>query len=131
MEQDFAAGTNLEGLRDAHISTALWGGRATIGHFKPYRSMEELTSSNEILMMERPFASATGLFNGRQFQQGVGYLKAGGNYTFGVTEQLIFPEIDYDKVERVRGMDITFVTSANTDEECKVLLEQFGFPFKK
>ena len=85
IEQDFAAGTNLEGLRDAHISTALWGGKATIGHFKPYRSMEELTSSNEILMMERPFASATGLFSGRQFQQGVGYQRSADNYTAGFT----------------------------------------------
>jgi large subunit ribosomal protein L5 len=54
-----------------------------------------------------------------------------GNYSLGVTEQLIFPEIDYDKVEKIRGMDITFVTSAKTDEECRVLLESFGFPFKK
>src|SRR5690606_16843568 len=69
LEQDFAAGSNLDGLRDAWIATSLGGGKLTIGHFKPYRSMEELTSSNEILMMERPFASATGLFGGRQFQQ--------------------------------------------------------------
>ncbi len=54
-----------------------------------------------------------------------------GNYSLGVSEQLIFPEVDYDKVDKIRGMDITFVTSAKTDEECKVLLEQFGFPFKK
>jgi large subunit ribosomal protein L5 len=54
-----------------------------------------------------------------------------GNYSLGVNEQLIFPEIDYDKVDKIRGMDITFVTSAKTDEECRVLLEQFGFPFKK
>lgn len=85
VEQDFAAGSNLDGLRDAYIATALAGGKVTIGHFKPYRSMEELTSSNEILMMERPFASATGLFSGRQFQQGVGYQRAGDNYTAGVT----------------------------------------------
>ena len=85
LEQDFSAGTNLDGLRDAYIATGLWGGKATIGHFKPYRSMEELTSSNEILMMERPFASATGLFSGRQFQQGVGYQKSGENYTVGGT----------------------------------------------
>ena len=85
MEQDFAAGTNLEGLRDLYIAKSALGGKVTIGHFKPYRSMEELTSSNEILMMERPFASATGLFNGRQFQQGVGYQKAGDNYTVGFT----------------------------------------------
>jgi len=54
-----------------------------------------------------------------------------GNYSLGVTEQLIFPEIDYDKIDKIRGMDITFVTSADTDEECRALLEQFGFPFKK
>ena len=83
VEQDFAAGTNLDGLRDAYIAKSALGGKFTIGHFKPYRSMEELTSSNEILMQERPFASATGLFSGRQFQQGVGYLRAGGNYTAG------------------------------------------------
>ena len=83
LEQDFAAGSNLDGLRDAYIATSALGGKFTIGHFKPYRAMEELTSSNEILMMERPFASATGLFSGRQFQQGVGYLRAGDNYTAG------------------------------------------------
>lgn len=54
-----------------------------------------------------------------------------GNYSMGVTEQLIFPEIDYDKVDRVRGMDITFVTTAKTDEEAKALLDAFGFPFKR
>ncbi len=85
MEQDFGAGSNLDGLRDVYIAKSALGGKVTIGHFKPYRSMEELTSSNEILMMERPFASATGLFNGRQFQQGVGYLRAGDNYTAGFT----------------------------------------------
>ncbi len=54
-----------------------------------------------------------------------------GNYSLGVTEQLIFPEIDYDKVDRVRGMDITFVTSAKTDAECRAMLDAFGFPFKR
>ena len=49
----------------------------------------------------------------------------------GVTEQLIFPEIDYDKVDKNRGMDITFVTTATTDEQCKALLDAFGFPFKR
>jgi len=83
MENDFGAGGGLEGFRDVYIAKSALGGKFTIGHFKPYRSMEELTSSNEILMMERPFASATGLFNGRQFQQGVGYLRAGDNYTAG------------------------------------------------
>jgi large subunit ribosomal protein L5 len=54
-----------------------------------------------------------------------------GNYTFGVTEQLIFPEIDYDKVDSPRGMDITIVTTARTDAEGKALLDAFGFPFKR
>src|SRR5436190_19008673 len=52
-----------------------------------------------------------------------------GNYTMGVTEQLIFPEIDYDKVGKVRGMDITIVTTARTDDEGRELLTAFGFPF--
>ena len=54
-----------------------------------------------------------------------------GNYSFGVTEQLIFPEIDYDKVVKVRGMDITIVTTARNDEEGKALLDAFGFPFRR
>ena len=54
-----------------------------------------------------------------------------GNYTFGVTEQTIFPEIDYDKIDVPRGMDITFVTTATTDAEGKALLDAFGFPFRR
>ncbi|MDP9075528.1 MAG: 50S ribosomal protein L5 [Actinomycetota bacterium] len=54
-----------------------------------------------------------------------------GNYTFGVTEQLIFPEIDYDKVDQPRGMDITIVTTARTDAEGRALLDAFGFPFRR
>lgn len=54
-----------------------------------------------------------------------------GNYTLGVKEQLIFPEIDYDKVSKVRGMDIVIVTTANTDEEARELLTSFGMPFQK
>lgn len=54
-----------------------------------------------------------------------------GNYALGVKEQLIFPEIEYDKVDKVRGMDIIFVTTAKTDEEARELLTQFGMPFKK
>jgi len=54
-----------------------------------------------------------------------------GNYTMGVKEQLIFPEIDYDKVSKVRGMDIVIVTTANTDEEARELLTSFGMPFQK
>lgn len=54
-----------------------------------------------------------------------------GNYTFGVTEQLIFPEIDFDRVSSVRGMDITICTSATDDAAAKALLEAFGFPFRR
>ncbi|OCA91662.1 50S ribosomal protein L5 [Pseudobacillus wudalianchiensis] len=54
-----------------------------------------------------------------------------GNYTLGVKEQLIFPEIDYDKVSKIRGMDIVIVTTANTDEEARELLTQLGMPFQK
>jgi large subunit ribosomal protein L5 len=54
-----------------------------------------------------------------------------GNFSMGVTEQLIFPEIDYDKIDRTRGMDITIVTTATTDEEGKALLDAFHFPFKR
>jgi large subunit ribosomal protein L5 len=54
-----------------------------------------------------------------------------GNYTMGIKEQLIFPEIEYDKVDKIRGMDIVFVTSAKTDEEAKELLRLFGMPFSK
>ena len=54
-----------------------------------------------------------------------------GNYSMGVHEQIIFPEIDYDKIDTVRGLDITITTSARTDEEARALLEAFSFPFKK
>ena len=54
-----------------------------------------------------------------------------GNFSMGVTEQLIFPEVDFDSVDHQRGMDITIVTTANTDEEARALLDGFGFPFKK
>lgn len=54
-----------------------------------------------------------------------------GNYSMGVREQIIFPEIDYDKVDRVRGLDITITTSARTDDEGKALLSAFNFPFRK
>lgn len=53
-----------------------------------------------------------------------------GNYTMGITEQIIFPEINIDKTSRITGMDITFVTTAKTDEECLALLKEFGLPFK-
>jgi large subunit ribosomal protein L5 len=54
-----------------------------------------------------------------------------GNYTFGIKEQLIFPEVDYEKVDRVRGMDITIVTTSDKDDEARQLLEALGMPFRK
>ena len=54
-----------------------------------------------------------------------------GNYSLGIKEQLIFPEIEYDKIDKLRGMDIAFVTTANTDEEAKELLSLLGMPFRK
>ena len=54
-----------------------------------------------------------------------------GNYAFGIKEQLIFPEIEYDKIDKLRGMDIVIVTTANTDEEARFLLKELGFPFAK
>lgn len=54
-----------------------------------------------------------------------------GNYNLGVREQIIFPELEFDKVDRIRGLDITIATTANTDEEGQALLEAFGFPFRK
>ena len=54
-----------------------------------------------------------------------------GNYALGIKEQIIFPEIEYDKVDKVRGMDIIFVTTAQTDEEARELLRLFGMPFKR
>jgi len=54
-----------------------------------------------------------------------------GNYSFGLTEQLVFTEIDYDKVDRVRGMDITFVTTAKNDKDARALFDALGFPFKR
>ena len=53
-----------------------------------------------------------------------------GNYTLGIPEQIIFPEINIDKVNKINGMDITFVTTAKTDNECLALLKEFGLPFK-
>jgi len=54
-----------------------------------------------------------------------------GNYTFGLAEQVVFPEIDYDKIDAPRGMDITIVTTANSNEQGRALLDAFGFPFKR
>ena len=54
-----------------------------------------------------------------------------GNYTFGIEEQLIFPEIEYDKVDKIRGFDVSIITTAKTDEEAESLLELLGLPFEK
>ena len=54
-----------------------------------------------------------------------------GNYAFGLTEQLVFPEISYEKIDKIRGLDIVIVTSAKTDKEAKLLLQHIGLPFKK
>jgi large subunit ribosomal protein L5 len=54
-----------------------------------------------------------------------------GNYTFGIKEQMIFPEIDFDKIDQVRGMNITITTTAKSDAEGRALLEAFSFPFRK
>jgi large subunit ribosomal protein L5 len=53
-----------------------------------------------------------------------------GNYTLGLRDQIIFPEVDYSKVEKLRGMNVTFVTTARTDEECRLLLQYLGMPFR-
>ena len=53
-----------------------------------------------------------------------------GNYSMGVKEQIIFPEVEYDKIDALRGMDITITTTAKNDEECRALLDSFNFPFK-
>ena len=54
-----------------------------------------------------------------------------GNYTLGLNEQLIFPEIDYDKIDKIRGMELTIVTTANTDDQARLLLDLLGMPFRK
>lgn len=94
------------------------GARVTLRGDKMYEFLDRLVSVS--LPRTRDFRgiNATG-FDGR------------GNYTLGVKEQIIFPEIDIDKVKNISGMDITIVTSAQTDEEGKALLTEFGLPFKK
>ncbi|MBT4774783.1 MAG: 50S ribosomal protein L5 [Crocinitomicaceae bacterium] len=94
------------------------GARVTLRGDKMYEFLDRLISV--ALPRTRDFKgiSAKG-FDGR------------GNFTFGIQEQIIFPEIDIDKVNKITGMDITFVTSASNNEEAKALLDEFGFPFKK
>ncbi|MGG1678323.1 50S ribosomal protein L5 [Neobacillus sp. NRS-1170] len=94
------------------------GAKVTLRGERMYEFMDKLVSVS--LPRVRDFRGVSKkAFDGR------------GNYTLGVKEQLIFPEIDYDKVSKVRGMDIVIVTTANTDEESRELLTQFGMPFQK
>ena len=93
------------------------GARVTLRGDRMYEFLDRLVSIS--LPRVRDFAGLNDKgFDGR------------GNYTLGVTEQIIFPEIVIDKVNKINGMDITFVTSAETDEECLSLLKEFGLPFK-
>jgi large subunit ribosomal protein L5 len=93
------------------------GARVTLRKDRMYEFLDRLIST--ALPRVRDFGGlAVKGFDGR------------GNYTMGVTEQIIFPEINIDKTNRINGMDITFVTDAKTDVECLELLKQFGIPFK-
>jgi large subunit ribosomal protein L5 len=94
------------------------GARVTLRNDNMYEFLDRLTSAALPRIRDFKGVKATG-FDGR------------GNYNLGITEQIIFPEINIDKINRITGMDITFVTSANTDKEAKALLTGFGFPFKK
>ena len=92
------------------------GARVTLRHNKMYEVLERLVAV--ALPRIRDFKGINDKFDGQ------------GNYTLGITEQIIFPEIDIDKITKILGMEITFVTSAATDEEAYALLKQFGLPFK-
>ncbi len=94
------------------------GAKVTLRGEKMYEFLDRLTTSALPRVRDFGGIKANG-FDGR------------GNYNLGVTEQIIFPEINIDKVNRIAGMDITFVTSASTDKEAKSLLTQLGLPFKK
>src|SRR6056300_485372 len=94
------------------------GVRVTLRGEQMYEFLDRLVTTALPRVRDFQGVKATG-FDGR------------GNYTLGVTEQIIFPEIDIDKVNRINGMDITFVTSAETDQEAKSLLTELGIPFKK
>lgn len=93
------------------------GARVTLRSDRMYEFLDRLVSAS--LPRIRDFQGIKDGFDGR------------GNYTLGITEQIIFPEIDIDKVSNITGMDITFVTTAKTDKEAKALLKAFGLPFKK
>lgn len=92
------------------------GVKVTLRRDKMYEFLERLVAV--ALPRIRDFNGINSKFDGR------------GNYTLGITEQIIFPEIDIDKINKILGMEITFVTSANTDEEGFALLKEFGLPFK-
>ncbi|MFC6269242.1 50S ribosomal protein L5 [Frigoriflavimonas asaccharolytica] len=94
------------------------GARVTLRAHKMYEFLDRLTSSALPRIRDFNGIKADG-FDGR------------GNYNLGITEQIIFPEIAIDKVKKIQGMDITFVTTAKTDKEAKALLTHFGMPFKK
>ena len=94
------------------------GAKVTLRGERMYEFLDRLVTTALPRVRDFQGVKATG-FDGR------------GNYTLGVTEQIIFPEIDIDKVNRINGMDITFVTSAETDQEAKSLLTELGIPFKK
>ena len=93
------------------------GTRVTLRRERMYEFLERLI--NVALPRIRDFKGVNTKMDGR------------GNFTMGITEQIIFPEIDIDKINKIMGLEITFVTSANTDEECLELLKEFGIPFKK
>ena len=94
------------------------GAKVTLRGERMYEFLDRLVTSALPRVRDFSGIKATG-FDGR------------GNYNLGVTEQIIFPEIDIDKVNKISGMDITFVTSAATDKEAKSLLAELGLPFKK
>lgn len=94
------------------------GAKVTLRGDRMYEFLDRLVTASLPRIRDFNGIKATG-FDGK------------GNYTLGITEQIIFPEIDIDKVNKITGMDITFVTSANTDKEAKALLTGFGLPFKK
>ncbi|HET7361263.1 MAG TPA: 50S ribosomal protein L5 [Salinimicrobium sp.] len=94
------------------------GAKVTLRGERMYEFLDRLVTSALPRVRDFSGIKATG-FDGR------------GNYNLGITEQIIFPEINIDKVNRINGMDITFVTSANTDKEAKSLLTELGLPFKK
>ncbi len=93
------------------------GVKVTLRRDRMYEFMERLINTS--LPRIRDFNGINSKFDGR------------GNYTLGITEQIIFPEIDIDKINKIMGLEITFVTSAKTDEEGFALLKEFGVPFKK